>query len=283
MYAKLGYQQIKLYSSIDPKWVAPLAARAHSLGMRVCGHIPAFMTAEQAVNAGYNEITHINMVMLNFQGDTIDTRTMRRFSAVGERAMKLDLNSDEVQSFIRLLQQKHISLDPTMNIFAGMFTVFPGDTDASIKPIANWMPADQRATITAQSSFAPVAEKADYVASFDRMMQILRKLYDSGILIVSGTDGGEAFALEHELELYVQAGIPSLNALQCATFNAAKDCGLLSEYGTISEGKRADLILIDGNPASAISDIRRVELVIKNNFEFYPKKLFGSIGWSYYY
>ncbi len=282
-YEKLGYPQIKLYSSIDPGWVSPLAARARSHGMRVCGHIPAFMTAEQAIHAGYNEITHMNMVMLNFQGDTIDTRTMRRFSAVGERAMKLDLNSDEVHSFIRLLQEKHISLDPTMNVFAGMFTVFPGDTDASIKPIVSWMPADQRETITARSSFAPVSEKGEYDASFDRMMKMLKKLYDNGILIVAGTDGGEAFALEHELELYVEAGIPPANALQCATYNAAKDCNLLNDYGTISEGKPADMILVDGNPASTISDIRRVEWVIKNGREYHPKTLFGSIGWSYYY
>ncbi len=282
-YAQLGYQQIKLYSSIDPKWVAPLAARAHSLGMRVCGHIPAFMTAEQAVKDGYNEITHMNMVMLNFQGDTIDTRTMRRFSSVGERGLKLDLNSDEVNSFIRLLQEKQISLDPTMNVFAGLFTVFPGDTDASLKPIVSWMPADQRENITAKTSFAPVNQQATYDSSFARMMQLLRKLYDSGVLIVAGTDGGDAFALEHELEIYVQSGISPLHALQCATFNSAKDCNLLKEYGTISTGKRADMILIDGNPADTISDIRRVEWVIKNTLEYHPKKLLESIGWSYYY
>jgi imidazolonepropionase-like amidohydrolase len=112
---------------------------------------------------------------------------------------------------------------------------------------------------------------------------MLKKLYDNGILIVAGTDGGDAFALEHELELYVGAGIPPLNALQCATYNAAKDCSLLNDYGTISAGKPADMILVDGNPAVTIGDIRHVEWVIKNDRQFYPKKLFASIGWSYYY
>jgi len=87
-YAKRGYGQIKLYSSIDPKWVKPLADEAHAKGMRVAGHIPSFMTAASAVKDGYNEITHMNMVMLNFMGDTIDTRTPKRFSVVGERAKK---------------------------------------------------------------------------------------------------------------------------------------------------------------------------------------------------
>ncbi|HXL58832.1 MAG TPA: hypothetical protein VN958_21365, partial [Chitinophagaceae bacterium] len=87
-YAKRGYQQIKLYSSIDPKWVAPLAREAHRLGLRICGHIPSFMTAEQAIQDGYDEITHMNMVMLNFMGDTIDTRAMRRFKVVGGASKK---------------------------------------------------------------------------------------------------------------------------------------------------------------------------------------------------
>ncbi len=281
-YGGRGYKQIKLYSSIDPAWVAPMAAEAHKLGMRVAGHIPAFSRAQQAVRAGYDEITHMNMVMLNFQGDTIDTRAMRRFSLVGERGKDLDLNSSEVKSFIRLLQDRHTSLDPTMNVFAGMLTVFPGDTNPSVKPILGWMPADERVNVAAKSSFAAIAERPAYDSSFARMMQLLKKLYDSGILIVAGTDGGEAFALEHELEIYAQAGIPATNVLQCATYNAAKDCNLLDEYGTIRVGKPADVILIEGNPAAQISDIRRVEWVIKNNLIYYPKKLLSSVGWGYY-
>jgi hypothetical protein len=282
-YAKKGYQQIKLYSSIDPAWVAPMAARAHALGLRLCGHVPAFMTAAQAVNAGYDEITHLNMVMLNFQGDTIDTRGMRRFQVVGERGKDLDLNGKEVNSFINLLQEKHISVDPTMNVFAGMLTLFPGDTDESIKPVVNWMPEDQRENVATRTSFVEAAERPRYDASFDKMLGMLKKLYDRGILIVSGTDGGEAFALEHELELYVRAGIPPAKALQCATYNAAKDCSLLGTYGTIAAGRPADMILVDGDPASRISDIRRVEWVIKNNLMYYPKKLFASVKWGYYY
>lgn len=282
-YAKRGYNQIKLYSSIDPKWVKPLAAEAHKSGLRVAGHIPSFMTAAQAVRDGYNEITHINMVMLNFMGDTIDTRSRKRFLVVADRSKNLDLNSAEVNSFISLLKENNISLDPTMNVFEGMFTVFPGDTDASIKPIISWIPPDQRQNLAAQSSLGAMDKKETYLASFNTIKQMLKKLYDHGILIVSGTDGGEAFALEHELEIYVEAGIPPLKALQCATYNAALDCHLQDQYGTIAADRPADMILIDGNPGENISDIRRVEWVVKNNRFYDPKKLFASIGWSYYH
>ena len=74
-----GYKQIKIYSSIKPDWVAPMAAHAHSLGMRVCGHIPAFMTAEEAIKDGYDEVIHMNFIFLNFMGDTVDTGDQRVF------------------------------------------------------------------------------------------------------------------------------------------------------------------------------------------------------------
>lgn len=282
-FAKRGYDQIKFYSSIDPAWVKPMAAEAHRLGLKACGHVPSFMTASEAIRDGYDEITHLNMVMLNFMGDTIDTRSRKRFTVVGERANKIDLNSAEVSAFINLMKEKHVSIDPTMNIFDGMFTVFPGDTDESIKPVIGWFPVDQRQDVAAQSSMAPAEKKQDYIASYHTMVEMLKKLYDNGILIVAGTDGGEAFALEHELEIYVQAGIPSLKALQCATYNAAMDCKLSDKFGTITAGRTVDLILIDGDPEKNISDIRRVEWVMKNDRLYYPKKLFSSIGWGYYY
>ncbi|MEO8085448.1 MAG: amidohydrolase family protein [Bacteroidota bacterium] len=282
-YAKNGYSQIKLYSSIEPSWVKPLAEEAHAKGMRVAGHIPSFMTAAQAVKDGYDEITHMNMVMLNFLGDTIDTRTPRRFSMVGDYAKNIDVNGKEANEFIQLLKQKKTTLDPTMNVFNGMFRVFPGDTDAAYKPIIGWMPADQRENIRVSSGFGSEAQRSNYTASFKNMLKMLKRLYDEGILIVSGTDGGEAIALEHELELYIEAGIPPLKTLQTATWNAAKDCKLQGSYGSIAVGREADMILVDGNPGQNISDIRRVEWVIKNNYRYSPKKLYGSIGWTYYY
>ncbi len=65
-YAQHGYRQIKIYNSFKPEWVEPTAAYAHARGLRVSGHIPAFMRAEEAVRAGYDEIQHINQVLLNF-------------------------------------------------------------------------------------------------------------------------------------------------------------------------------------------------------------------------
>ncbi len=65
-YAQHGYHQIKIYNSFHPEWVQETAAYAHQHGMRVSGHVPAFMRSEEAIGAGYDEIQHINQLMLTF-------------------------------------------------------------------------------------------------------------------------------------------------------------------------------------------------------------------------
>ncbi|GAA4458742.1 hypothetical protein GCM10023189_31460 [Nibrella saemangeumensis] len=282
-YYRLGYKQIKLYSSINPEWVKPICAEAHKLGMRVGGHIPAFMKAEKAVKEGYNELTHMNFLFLNFLEDTLDTRTPVRFSAVGERAGALDLRSEPVQSFIRLLKEKAVAVDPTMNLQSGRFRDFKGDTSGMMKSIANWLPATLRNDLSIKVAVSREDKKDLYRSTFQNMMKMVKLLYDNGIPLNAGTDGGNAIALHHELELYVKAGIPAKEVLKIATYNAAKHCGLENTFGTIGIGRAADFILVDGNPAQNISDIRRVEWVIKNGKLYRPKQLFASEGWKYYY
>ncbi len=70
--------------------VKPLAEEARKYHLRVCGHIPAFMTASQAIKAGYNEVTHMNMLALNFMGDTVDTRSPLRFTLPAQKAAGLE-------------------------------------------------------------------------------------------------------------------------------------------------------------------------------------------------
>lgn len=281
-YQRLGYQQIKLYSAIKPEWVAPLAAHAHQLGMRICGHIPAFMTAENAINAGYDEVTHMNFVFLNFMGDTVDTRTPVRFRKVGDLAGQIDVQSNAVKEFVSLMKSRHIALDASMNVWQGMFDEFKGDTAGYLKPIIGWLPKEYLSSLSIETPFGSESQKQAYKSSFANMMKMLKLMYDSGIMLVAGTDGGEANALHHELELYVQAGIPANEVLKIATYNAAKNCSLQNSLGDIRQCREADIILVDGDPVKNISDIRRVEWVIKKSRLYYPKRLLATQGWQYY-
>ena len=112
-YADRGYLQIKIYNSMNPDWVKPLAAQAHEAGMRVVGHVPAFMTPDRAIEDGYDEITHINQLMLGWllePGE--DTRTPLRLTAMA-RAADLDLGSPRVRHTIELMKAHHTGLDTT--------------------------------------------------------------------------------------------------------------------------------------------------------------------------
>src|SRR5262249_57287835 len=93
-FADLGYQQIKIYSSVALDLVPVIVAAAHARGLRVSGHIPTGMNAAQAVRAGYDEIQHANFLFLNFlAGPDDDTRTPLRFTRVAEKGASLDLAS----------------------------------------------------------------------------------------------------------------------------------------------------------------------------------------------
>jgi len=130
-YASLGFEQIKIYSSVKPELVPVIVKRAHEKGLRVSGHVPAYMRAEDAVRDGYDEIQHINFLMLNFMPDVKETQTRLRLTVPAERGASIDLSSPQVKSFIDLLESKHIVIDPTLGVFEGSYvgrrgTIAPG-------------------------------------------------------------------------------------------------------------------------------------------------------------
>jgi imidazolonepropionase-like amidohydrolase len=278
-YADLGYDQIKIYSSIKTQLVPVIVEEARAAGLPVSGHIPAFMTAEQAVRLGLNEIHHANFWFLNFLGDTVkDTRSPLRFTAVGEHAALLDLESPQVNSFLALLKERSVVVDPTVNIFESMFVDRKGSPAVGLRSELHRLPPQIRRQ--AYSGGLPVPEGMDqrYRDSFAAMMKMLKRMYDRGIPIVAGTDGLPGFALHRELELYVQAGIAPAQTLQIATLQAARATKRDRDLGSIASGKLADLILVDGDPVANISDIRRVELIIKDGKLYKSADLYTAIG-----
>lgn len=282
-YADHGYQQIKLYSSIPVDWVKPLAAEAHRRGLKVVGHIPSFMTAERAVNDGYDEIIHMNMIMLNFMGDTVDTRSMGRFIKVAERAKNINVNSPEVKRFVKLLKDKKIVVDPTMAIFEGMFVNEPGKLAAGYgPPVLNMLPPEFRRGLYTGGLPTMKGHEADYKQSFDNMLKMLKVLYTNGVPFLPGTDDFPGFALHRELELYAKAGVPNKEVLQKATIQSARVAGKESEVGTVEVGKKANLVLVEGDPVKNISDIRKVEFTMKGGHLYDVKALYASYGFGFW-
>ena len=280
-YADLGYIQIKLYSSLNPEFVPGIVKTAHARGLRVSGHIPNGMTASQFVEDGADEIQHINFIFLNFLADRVkDTRTPERFTAVGSYAAKLDLQSKEVNDFIALLLNHHTTVDVTLGTFEGMFTGRPGKISPDYAPVVNRLPAQvQRAAYTGGLTVTAENDQL-YKDSYRAMLRMTKRMYEAGIPILAGTDapGTSGIMLHRELELEVEAGIPAAKALQIATFNAARLLKQDKDLGSIAPGKRADLVLVDGNPAVHISDIRRCRLVMKDGVLYNSADLYSAAG-----
>jgi Amidohydrolase family len=278
-YADLGYIQAKIYSSLKPELVPEIAKTAHARGLRVSGHVPNGMIASQFVQAGADEIQHINFIILNFLGPQVkDTRGPERFTAVGANAAKLDLQSKEVQDFLDFLLEHHTTVDVTLVAFEGMFTGRPGKASPDFAPVLNRLPAQvQRSAYTGG---LPVTEQNDqlYKDSYEAMLRMTKRMYDAGIPILAGTDSTAGVMLHRELELEVRAGIPPAKALQIATFNAARLLKWERELGSIAPGKQADFVLVEGNPAEHISDIRRCRLVMKNGVLFKSADVYSAVG-----
>jgi len=278
-YAKLGYVQTKIYSSIKPELVPKIAQMSHAHGMRVSGHVPAFMTAQQFIEDGADEIQHMNFIFLNFMFDKVkDTRTPARFTEVAQRGADIDPASPQVQSFIKLMLEHHTDLDPTLNVFEGMFMDRPGRVSASYAAVADRLPVQVRRGFYYGGIEVPNGMDQRYQDSFTQMLKMTKALYDSGVPIVAGTDALAGFALHRELELYEQAGIPAPKVLQLATLGAAHIMKKDDELGSVTPGKFADLIVVDGDPTTHISDIRKVKLVIKDGVVYKTTDLFRAIG-----
>jgi imidazolonepropionase-like amidohydrolase len=277
-YAKLGYVQIKLYSSLDPLLVPAIVKRAHALGLRVSGHIPNGMNAEQAVREGFDEIQHVNFLMLNFLDPKIDTRKPDRFSEVAKHGTEVDLKSARVKRFIALLKERGTVSDPTLATFEGMFKTEAGEIDPGLAPVADRLPPQVQRGLYTGGLNPPADQIQHYRDSYRRMEEMVKALYDAGVTIVAGTDSLAGFTLHRELELYVEAGIPAPETLRIATLGAAKVMKRDQELGSVTPGKLADMILVDGDPASHISDIRRVVLTVKDGVVYDPAALWREVG-----
>ena len=142
-----------------------------------------------------------------------------------------------------------------------------------------YIPPDVRRGLkSAEFDIPDDATAARYNKSYDKMVDFVGRMYRAGVPIVAGTDGTPGFTLQRELALYVQAGMTPAQALQVATLNGAKYSRTLNDRGTIAVGKRADLVLFDGDPTANIADVRKVALVIKNGEAYYPADIDRALG-----
>jgi hypothetical protein len=277
-YARAGMEQIKVYSSLDPALLPVVIDEATRNGMRVSGHLPWPLLAEQAIQAGIHELQHVNFLVLNFLGDTIDTRTPARFHAPARLGAQLDLGSAAVQRFVALLRERDVVVDPTLAVFESLFTSRDGQVTPGFEDIVHRFPPEVRRGMKGGGLPAPEGLEQRYRDSFQTMLDLVALLHEAGVRIVPGTDALAGFTLHRELELYHRAGIPAADVLYLATLGSARVAGRDDRLGRIEPGMLADLVLVDGDPTRDITDIRRTRLVLKGGAVYDPDALHGAFN-----
>jgi imidazolonepropionase-like amidohydrolase len=263
-YADAKFDQIKVYTQLQPNVLRAITAEAHKRGLTVTGHVPAAINAFDGVADGMDQINHLQFV----------TRAMLPGDATGP----VDISSERAQRLIALLKEHHIVIDPTDGW--GEMANHPKDTD-----IASFEPGINAAPYTLASKFRAMGSPATDAAKFRERMEtnlrVIHALYFAGVTIIPGSDTGLlGYGLDRELELYVQAGMTPMEAIESATIVPARVMKLDNDSGSIQVGKRADLMLVDGNPLQNISDLRRVVRVVKDGRIYDSKKLGHSVGFN---
>lgn len=278
-YADHGYWQVKIYNSFNPDWVAPVAAEAKRLGMGVTGHVPAFSSPDRVIRDGYDDIAHINQLMLGWILDPKeDTRTPLRLTGMA-RGKDLDLGSERVQATVRLMKERGVALDTTAMILERLMLSRAGQVQAGDAPYLDHVPVGyQRYRKRNFVTIRNAQDDADYQAGFRKVLEVLKMLDDAGVQLLPGTDDGTGFSNLREMEVYVAAGIPAGRALYLSTLGAERYFKRDHELGTIERGKLADFILVDGDPTADISALRRNRMTMVGGVAFFPAEIYEHLS-----
>ncbi|HEU5135401.1 MAG TPA: amidohydrolase family protein [Steroidobacteraceae bacterium] len=259
-----GFIGVKFYGTLNKAWLPAAAAEARKQGLHVHGHIPVGMRPLEAINAGYDEVTHINWIVMQAMPDSVigESNGILRFEGPGRFAKGLDLNGKPMTDIVSTMAAKGIYSDPTMVAFEGLYVPENGDLSPAYAPFVGTLPpATERQFRTGGFAVPKDLTRADYRASWSKMVQLLGKMHKAGVPIVAGTDGA-GIEIVHELEIYLEAGFTPAEALAAATIVPAKLVGQDKRTGSIKPGKVADLVLVEGDPSQRIGDLRNTRVVM---------------------
>lgn len=277
-----GLWGAKFYTSMNPAWIAPAAAEAHKLGLHVHGHVPAGMRPLDAVRAGYDEVTHINFIMMQaMPQEVVDkANTAARLEGPAKYGKDVDLDSPAMKAFYAELSKRGTIIDPTLTVWEPLMTSDGSALSPEYAPFADVAPPSvvRGWKIPGYPLFGGLT-RDDFRKSFVKMVDLVGRLHQAGVRIVAGTDG-YGLELVRELELYQQAGLTNAESLQTATIVPARMTGMDGRVGSIAPGKTADIILVDGDVSKDLTNLRHVETVFLDGYRLDGAALRQASGLS---
>jgi imidazolonepropionase-like amidohydrolase len=277
-----GMWGVKFYTSMTPAWIAPAAAEAHKLGLHVHGHVPAGMRPLDAVRAGYDEVTHINFIMMQAMPQAVvdKANTSARLDGPAKYGKDVDLDSPAMNAFYAELSKRKTIVDPTLSVWEPLMTSDGTTIAPEYSPFIDVVPASVARSL--KISGYPLFDgltRDDFRKSFAKMAGLVGKLHKAGVRIVAGTDG-YGLELVRELELYQEVGLTNAEALQTATIVPARMTGMDWTTGSIAVGKDADMILVEGDVAANLGNLRHITTVFSDGYRLDAAALRKASGIS---
>lgn len=244
--ADQGVDALKAYFLLEPDVMAAVVAEAHALGLPVTGHLGVRTSLTEAMDAGMDGFSHIRIwkdlldpaELPDGRGESLDSG-VDRVSRMQVDWTRIDANGPEVGALIERLAATGTAIDPTLYVHR---------RQQSLR------------TSVSMESF----DRA--LGGYEGMKTFVRRAVEAGVPLLAGTDN---VSINNELEAYEEAGVPRARILEAATINGARWIGADDEFGTVEVGKRAHLLLVDGDPLADIRALRAVELVLKDGVVVY--------------
>jgi len=269
-----GVNSFKVYQNVTKEDLTKVVAAAHAKGKKVTGHICS-LTYQEAAEIGIDNIEHGFFQSSDFVGDKIEN-FCPEFKR-GQSLTALDEDSPKMEALMDILIENDVAITSTLPVFepyTGREVVVGGGIDA--------MSPEIKETLL-KNHLRRQFRDSTSMKNFKKQMAWEKRFYDKGGKLVAGTDPTGAgrtiagYANQRVIELFIEAGFSINEAIKISSLNGADYLDIAAKTGSIEVGKKADLVLIDGDLESNVNHIRKMEIVFKDGIGFDSKKIFESM------
>jgi len=277
-FKEQGYDFIKIYGGIPRAGYTGLTGEARTLGLPFAGHEPAEMSALELSNAGQRSLEHSRIFLLNCWpgADSLRKRLHKAPATVLRQRMVDQYSPTECAEVFRTFVKNGTYITPThvtrkMDAFADN-AAYRADARLRYIPVRQqigWL-ADANGMVASDPT--PAGRKS-YMDFYLKGLELTGAAHRAGVQVMLGTDAGDSFVIpgasvHDELEELVKASLTPAQALRAATLSGATFLGRAEEFGSVKAGRAADLVLLDANPLTNISNTRRIRAVIRGGRVF---------------
>jgi imidazolonepropionase-like amidohydrolase len=275
-WAEEGVSWLKFYTAIDRASMRAAIDEAHKRGVKTTGHLCS-VSFREAVALGIDNLEHGLFVNTDYDPAKQPDRCAQGSMA---KLATLDLNSEPVRATIREMTAKNVAMTSTLAVFE----LFVPNRPPLEQRVLDAMSPEVRSEYL--QSRALLAQPGSFGISpvvFKKAQEFDVAFVRAGGLLAAGVDptgnGGAlpGYGDQRNYELLIEAGFTPVETVQIMTSNGAKVLGGADRFGTITAGKRADLVVIRGNPVATPAEIRNVVTVFKEGVGYDSAKLIESV------